>query len=153
MPRRLLAFGPLMVMGTHFVLTGEYSLVSAFASLIPFFLANNLLLLNQYPDIEADRQVGRRHLPIVYGRRFSTQVYGVQLGLVALLVLVGVAAMGLPGLTLLALLPLGGGALAWMGARRRGEQPAAFEKAMGWNVVAAVVTPLVLAITLVAGRG
>ncbi|SET23705.1 1,4-dihydroxy-2-naphthoate octaprenyltransferase [Marinobacter segnicrescens] len=146
-----LAFGPLMVMGTHFVLTGEYSLLAAFASLIPFFLVNNLLLLNQYPDIKADNQVGRRHLPIVYGRRFSTQVYGIQLGFAALLVLAGVAAMGLPALSLLVLLPLGAGALAWMGARRRGEQPAAFQKTMGWNVVAAVSTPVVLAVTLVAG--
>jgi 1,4-dihydroxy-2-naphthoate octaprenyltransferase len=46
-------FGPFMVMGTDFVLTGEYSWTAFIASLIPFFLVSNLLLLNQFPDVEA----------------------------------------------------------------------------------------------------
>ena len=45
-----LGFGPLMVMGTHFALTGEYPWTAFVASLVPFFLVNDLLLLNQFPD-------------------------------------------------------------------------------------------------------
>ncbi len=41
-----------------------------------FFLVSNLLLLNQFPDLEADRSAGRRHLPIVLGRPSSSQVFG-----------------------------------------------------------------------------
>ena len=37
------------------------------ASLVPFFLVNNLLLLNQFPDVAADRQAGRRHLLVQHG--------------------------------------------------------------------------------------
>ncbi|MCK5640079.1 MAG: prenyltransferase, partial [Gammaproteobacteria bacterium] len=70
-----LAFGPLMVMGTHFVLTGAYS-GSAFAvSLVPFFMVNNLLLLNQFPDLTPDKQAGRRTLPITLGLHNSTHVF------------------------------------------------------------------------------
>jgi 1,4-dihydroxy-2-naphthoate octaprenyltransferase len=54
-----LGFGLLMVVGTHIVLTFEYSQLVWLISLIPFFLINNLLLLNQYPDMEADASVGR----------------------------------------------------------------------------------------------
>ncbi|MHB8109035.1 MAG: prenyltransferase, partial [Syntrophorhabdaceae bacterium] len=48
-----LAFGPLMVLGTHFVLTGSYSWTALLASLVPGFLVSDLLLLNQFPDLEA----------------------------------------------------------------------------------------------------
>lgn len=41
-----LGFGTLMVMGTDYVLTGSYSWTAFVASLIPFFLVSNLLLLN-----------------------------------------------------------------------------------------------------------
>ena len=33
------------------------------------FLVNNLLLLNQFPDVQADQSIGRRHFPLVAGRR------------------------------------------------------------------------------------
>ncbi|MES9929987.1 MAG: prenyltransferase, partial [Candidatus Thiodiazotropha sp. 6PDIVS] len=52
-------FGPLMVVGTHYALTGQFSSTALLVSLVPFFLVNNLLLLNQIPDIEPDRSVGR----------------------------------------------------------------------------------------------
>jgi 1,4-dihydroxy-2-naphthoate octaprenyltransferase len=54
-----LGFGPVMILGTQVALTGHYSVAAAAASAVPFFLVNNLLLLNQFPDIEADRRVGR----------------------------------------------------------------------------------------------
>jgi 1,4-dihydroxy-2-naphthoate polyprenyltransferase len=61
-----LCFGPLMVVGTHFALTGEYSGTAFLLSLAPFFLVNNLLLLNQIPDIEPDRSVGRDNYAIAW---------------------------------------------------------------------------------------
>ena len=64
-----------MVMGTDFVLTGEYSMTAFFASLTPFFLVSNLLLLNQFPDVEADNSIGRSHFPGVAGRRKSSFIY------------------------------------------------------------------------------
>ena len=54
-----LGFGPLMVMGTDFVLSGSYSWTAFVASLVPFFLVSDLLLLNQFPDVEADKKIGR----------------------------------------------------------------------------------------------
>jgi 1,4-dihydroxy-2-naphthoate polyprenyltransferase len=70
-----LAFGPLMVCGAYFILTAHYSLAIAMASLIVFFLVNNLLLLNQFPDLEADKNAGRRHFPILIGRKKSAWIY------------------------------------------------------------------------------
>ncbi len=70
-----LAFGPLMINGAYTVLSGHYSLAVIAISFIVFFLANNLLLLNQFPDLEADQDAGRYHLPILIGRKKSARVY------------------------------------------------------------------------------
>ena len=70
-----LAFGPIMISGAFFVLSGHYSVAVLAASLVVFCLVNNLLLLNQFPDLEADRKVGRCHLPVLIGRKRSALVY------------------------------------------------------------------------------
>jgi len=45
------------------------------ASLVPFFLVSDLLLLNQFPDAAADERVGRKHIPILIGRRASSFIH------------------------------------------------------------------------------
>ena len=64
---------------------------------------NDLLLLNQFPDVEADRSVGRRHLPIVIGCRPSSIVYGLFLAAAYLSIVVGVLVEVLPPAALLGL--------------------------------------------------
>ncbi|UQB43391.1 prenyltransferase [Thiomicrospira microaerophila] len=103
-----LAFGPLMVMGSYYVLTGYYSCIALALSLIPFFLVNNLLLLNQYPDLAADRQVGRRNLVIAYGEKTGVRVFNLFLitsfvGLVALALTDCIPLWSLLGLLMLVL--------------------------------------------------
>jgi 1,4-dihydroxy-2-naphthoate octaprenyltransferase len=70
-----IGFGPLMVMGTYYICTGTYSYTAFLISLIPFYLVCNLLLLNQFPDVEADAICGRKHFPILIGRRKSSYIY------------------------------------------------------------------------------
>ncbi|CAA0105801.1 1,4-dihydroxy-2-naphthoate octaprenyltransferase [BD1-7 clade bacterium] len=70
-----LGFGALMVMGTELVLTGAVTRLGVMLSLIPFFMVNNLLLVNQYPDAEADKAVGRYHALIAWGTTVSTNIY------------------------------------------------------------------------------
>lgn len=91
-----LGFGPLMVLGTQLALTGHTSIMAWVASLVPFFLANNLLLLNQFPDAEADRQVGRRHLVIVAGCAKAARWYAAQAALAHLCLITGVLTRTLP---------------------------------------------------------
>ena len=70
-----LSFGPLMINGAYYVLTGQYNMAVFSTSLIVFCLVNNLLLLNQFPDQQADQLAGRCHLPILLGRQKSARVY------------------------------------------------------------------------------
>lgn len=101
-----LAFGPCMVLGTYFVLQGHYDYTALIASLAPFFLVNNLLLLNQFPDREPDRVVGRRHLLIVSTPKKSAYVYASFKIAAYLSLIVGVYLRLLPAATLIGLLSL-----------------------------------------------
>lgn len=109
-----LGFGPLMVMGTSFVLVDGYSWAALIASLTPFFLVSGLLLINQLPDTDADRQVGRHHLPIARGPERSARVFAAFLLAAYIPPIVGIAAGWLPVTALLALAPLPvAGLVAW----------------------------------------
>jgi len=147
-----LGFGILMVMGTNFVLTGSYSWTSFVASLVPFFLVNDLLLLNQFPDVEADRAVGRRHLPIVIGQKASTRVYGLFLVGAYGSIIVGYFCKVLPltGLVALASIALAVPTLRGI-IRHAGETPKLIPY-MGRNVIITVLTPVLLAIGLFTAR-
>jgi 1,4-dihydroxy-2-naphthoate octaprenyltransferase len=143
-----LGFGTLMVMGTDFVFTGGYSWTSFFAALVPFFLVSDLLLLNQFPDVEADRSVGRRHYPIVIGRKASSLIYGGFLLGAYLSIVVGVVLGYLPPTGLLGLLTLIIAVPAAVGAYRYAEDLPKLAPYMGFNVLLNVLTPALLAIGL-----
>jgi len=143
-----LGFG-LMVVGTQFVLTGGYLIESCLVGLVPFLLVNNLLLLNQYPDVQADAAIGRNHFPIAYGAIKSTRAYGVMWSEALVLVVLLVMIDQLPIWSLLALLPLALGAVAWRGAHKLAFDIASQPRFLAMNVLAALLTPLLLAITLV----
>lgn len=62
-----LGLGILPLMGFYFVQTGEYNWTVLIASIPSGILVHNLLLLNEFPDVEADRKGGRRTTPVVSG--------------------------------------------------------------------------------------
>jgi 1,4-dihydroxy-2-naphthoate octaprenyltransferase len=146
-----LGFGTLMVMGTHFSLTGSYSWISFVASLVPTFLVSNLLLLNQFPDVDADKSAGRRHFPITIGRQASVTLYGVLLLLAYLSVVVGVIIGLLPRFSLLSLLTVIFAWKAYQGAYQNAENIPALIPSMGLNVVINLTTPILLAVGLFIG--
>ena len=146
-----LGFGPLMVMGTHFALTGQYGWTPFVASLVPFFLVNNLLLLNQFPDVEADRSVGRKHFPIVIGRRASSLIYGTFMLLTYASIALGVVQDFLPAATLLGLLTLPLAVRASLTAYRHADDIEGLMPALGMNVLLNIVTPVLVAIGLFIG--
>jgi 1,4-dihydroxy-2-naphthoate octaprenyltransferase len=143
-----LGFGTFMVMGTDFVLTGEYSWTAFVASLVPFFLVSDLLLLNQFPDAEPDREVGRKHYPIVIGRRPSSIIYGAFLSLAHVSVVAGVLLGLLPAASLLGLLTLILVIPTARGAYLHANDMERLAPFLGFNVIINVVTPLLVAVGL-----
>jgi 1,4-dihydroxy-2-naphthoate octaprenyltransferase len=146
-----LGFGTLMVVGTHYVLTGEYSWTALIASFVPFFLVSNLLLLNQFPDVDADRSVGRRNFPVTIGRRSSSIIYGAFQVLAFVSVVVGVALGYLPRASLLGLVALVVAVPAMVGAYRFADDIRRLAPFMGLNVITNLVTPVLVAVGLLVG--
>jgi 1,4-dihydroxy-2-naphthoate octaprenyltransferase len=146
-----LGFGTFMVEGTSFALTGQYSWIALVASLVPFFLVNNLLLLNQFPDAEADRKTGRKNFPIVIGRRASSIIYIAFLLMAYASIAGGVLASHLPALSLLGFLTLPLAIRAGTGAYRRADDIPNLVPFMLQNVLLNLVTPVLVAIGLFLG--
>jgi 1,4-dihydroxy-2-naphthoate octaprenyltransferase len=143
-----LGFGLLMVMGTYYVLTGEYNWTALFASLPPFFLGNNLLLLNQFPDVEVDRAVGRRNLPIILGRPACSIIYALILAATYLCLVIGVWLGYLPVAALLGLLTVPLAVAAAIGVYRYAEDLPNLMRSMGFNVLLNIATPILMGIGL-----
>jgi 1,4-dihydroxy-2-naphthoate octaprenyltransferase len=141
-----LGFGPLMVMGTHYVLTGRYDGVALLASLIPGLLVSNLLLLNQFPDVEADASVNRRHILIVFGRRAGAWVYAAFAVGAFLWVALAWILGYFPAGTLLALLFLPLALATVKGVIQNAERIKRLIPYLGKNVIYTLATPLLLGI-------
>jgi len=144
-----IAFGPLMVVGTSVVLTGQYSDYAFYVSVVPFLLASNLLLLNQFPDIDADKSVGRRHFPIAYGVMPSTILYGAIMLAVYFTVVVGVQKAMFPPQSYFALIPMLASVIVFYGAMKYQTTIDKLIPFMGLNVFATVITPLILGLSII----
>ena len=146
-----LGFGPVMVLGCHWVITEQMSVAAVACALIVFFQVNNLLLLNQLPDIEADRQVGRQHLPIRRGVTGVLPIYCLFAILAYLMLLAGVAVGALPVTALAGLLTI---PLALTVAlelnRQEGATPSL--RPLAANVAVSLLTPVLVAAGIYAGH-
>ena len=101
-----LGLGILPILGAYFVQTGGYTLTALIASVPSGILVHNLLLLNEFPDVEADKTVKRRTLPIAAGRKNAAVVYSALTVIVYLWIIGAVIAGEMPAFTLLGLLTL-----------------------------------------------
>jgi 1,4-dihydroxy-2-naphthoate octaprenyltransferase len=143
-----LGLGALPVWGAAWVqgqVPGEAAL---WAGVPAFFMTFNLLLLNEFPDEEADRAGGRRNLVLVLGRRGAATVYATAALLVPAAIVLAVLEGALPRQALVATLPslLLVKPLAWAFGNPRGPVPV---PALGANVVWNLLTNAALAAALV----
>lgn len=146
-----LGFGTLMVNGTYFALTGTFSWAAMLVSFVPFFLVSNLLLLNQFPDVEADRTVGRKHLPITIGRKASAYVFAAFIVATYLTIILGAVAKLTPLWTLAGLVSIVFALPAAKGALENPDDLAKLGPSMGQNVLLNLITPVLVGIGLMVG--
>lgn len=141
-----LNFGPLLVLGSYFVQTGRYSWEALVASLAPGILTSNLLLLNEFPDREADRKGGRRHLVISPGKKDASYLFVILLAASYLCILVGVLTKMMPVVTLIGLGTLIFGWKAARGALKYYDNTEKLIPVLGTNVITILGTQALLAI-------
>ena len=143
-----IAFGPLMVIGSHYVLAGYCTVLSIYVSLVPLFLASNLLLLNQLPDIAADKTVGRKHFPISYGIKKSLRVYAVFSIAVVVVIIAAVISGLLPPIGYIALLPMMASVISFYGVSRFSAIVEKMVPYLAINVMLVIATPVLVGIAI-----
>jgi 1,4-dihydroxy-2-naphthoate octaprenyltransferase len=143
--------GTLPVLGAYFVQTTAYTIPAVIASIPSGILVHNLLLLNEFPDAEADRKAGRKTLPITMGRARAWMVYSALTLLVYLWIIGGVVARIMPVFCLIALLTLPLAIKAILGARKH-EEMSQLVPAMANNVLVILLTQVLLGIGYILGR-
>jgi 1,4-dihydroxy-2-naphthoate octaprenyltransferase len=101
-----LGLGLLPVLGVALVQGGEPGPAVGCVGAVATLMTLNLLLLNEFPDEEADRAAGRRHLVILLGRRGAARVHFLAAALATALIAAGALGGVLPNAAWIALLPL-----------------------------------------------
>lgn len=148
-----ISLGSLVVIGTYVALTGSSSLTVLqliplevwLLSIPPGILTALLLFLNEFPDMEADKQGGRNHLLIRFGRNTGAYIYTVGASLTYLIILV-LPLLGISSYWIyIALLPL---PLVFVNIRttlKYNNDIAKLIPALGGNVITVLATDLLLA--------
>lgn len=98
--------GALPILGMYFVQSGAYTSHVAVACIPSALLVHNLLLLNEFPDVEADKVADRKTVPITTGKNAAAVFYSVVAIAVYIWIIIWVAVQVMPVWTLLALLTL-----------------------------------------------
>lgn len=143
-----LGFG-LMVLGTYVTQAGGYSVASALVSLVAGLLIANLLLINEFPDVEADQPAGRKHLPIIIGRARAAWIYCAIAVLAYIVIVVGVAIGSLPLWALLGLATLPLAVKAMAGALKYHSDIPKLMPALGMNVMSVLLTPTLMSVGII----
>ncbi len=140
----------LIALGTYFTQTGTYSFTAVVVTLIAGLLIANLLLLNEIPDVEADKVGGRKHLPIILGISKAAKIYCSIIILTYAILIGGIILhlLPLPALLGLATLPLGLKAIR--GALKHHGNIKALIPSLGANVFVVLLTPVLMSIGIIA---
>ena len=69
--------GALPILGMYFAQTGAYTYHVWVGCVPSALLVHNLLLLNEFPDVEADKIGNRKTMPITIGRKNAAIIYSV----------------------------------------------------------------------------
>ena len=117
-------FGLVAVGATYFVQTGEVGAPAIICGVGVGLLATNILVVNNYRDVETDRVAGKRTLVVRFGRRFARVQFCVSL-FVALTIPLHLLRSG-QGFHPAVLAPLALAPMAWRHANRlvKAETPA-----------------------------
>jgi 1,4-dihydroxy-2-naphthoate octaprenyltransferase len=144
-----LGLGALPVWGAAWVQGQPPGTGALWAGVPAFFMTFNLLLLNEFPDEEADRAGGRKNIVLMLGRRGAATVYATAALLTPVTICAAVALRALPVHALVAVVPsfLLSKPLGWAFGDTREPVPI---PALGANVAWNLGTNSLLALGLVA---
>jgi 1,4-dihydroxy-2-naphthoate octaprenyltransferase len=135
-----------MGLGAYVAQAGDVD-AAGIAVFVPVsILVGLLLFLNEFPDVEADKAAGRRHVVILFGRRTSAWIYAIFLAATYLSVLLSVALRAAPLAVLLSLITIPIGYKAIRIVLKNYDQVPELVPALGLNVKVILSTIALLAV-------
>jgi 1,4-dihydroxy-2-naphthoate octaprenyltransferase len=137
--------------GPYFVLTGRYSLNILSVSLISGLMGVALLILNEFPDLEADRAGGRRNIPIMLGLNGAAKIYCLVVSSAYVWLLALVVARILPVFALIAFITLPVAIRAITLVMRDYQSDRKLMKALGLNVIVVLTVPFLVSLGTIIG--
>ncbi len=140
-----LGLGTLPILGAYFVQSGTYTWEVVIAAIPSGILLHNALLLNEFPDVEADEKAGKKTFPIVIGKRKAYLLYSILLIAMYVWIAAWSVARFMPTFTLLGLLTLPLGVKAMKGARHYDEESKLLP-ALRANLIVVIGTQVLLAV-------
>jgi len=147
-----LNFGPLAVVGTHYVQAGHLSPAALMASVPVGLLIAAVLYINEFPDYEADKQVKKKTLIVIFGPARARYGYIILIALTYAAVAAFVAGGGLPAWALLGLLTLPLAVKAAAVLMRNYREPYQLIPANALTIVVHLATAILLSVGLALGR-
>jgi 1,4-dihydroxy-2-naphthoate octaprenyltransferase len=141
-----MAFGPLAVMGSFLLQRGVIIPESFWAGVPVGFLVMGILILNEFPDIEADRTVGKRNWIVRLGSVRGVWVYMTVVSLAYLTILVEVISGIFPVSLLFSYITLPLAVWIFLKVWRYRDQVPQIIPALAGNIGLHLVTGLVLCI-------
>jgi len=145
-----LGLGTLPILGAYFIQTGEYHITAFIASVPSGILVHNLLLLNEFADVEADKTVKRRTLPITVGKKNAAIIYSALTAVMYLWIIGAVITGDMPAFSLLGLLTIPLAYKAIDGSFKSNDM-AKLVPAMANNVFIVLLTQLLMGIGFILG--
>ena len=150
--------GALPILGMYFVQAGAYTWTAAVACIPSAFLVHNLLLLNEFPDAEADKLANRKTVPITLGK-YKAAVFYTVVALAVYVWLIAWVAVGaffdaspkMPVWTLLGLLTFPLTLRSIKGAFHH-DDASKFMPGMAANVMSMLLTQLLIGIGYILAR-
>ena len=152
-----LGLGILPILGLYFVQAGRYDWIVLIASVPSGILVHNLLLLNEFPDVEADRKGGRKTTPVAFGFEGAGRLFRIATILVYVWIIGCVLATLITGTTvmpvycLIALLTLPFAIKAMKGSREY-DDINKLVPALGSNVQFILITQILLGVGYILER-
>jgi 1,4-dihydroxy-2-naphthoate octaprenyltransferase len=149
-----LSLGTFVVIGTYIAMTATPGMRLSellpeeviWISIPPGILTSLLLFINQFPDVEADKLGGRKHLVIILGRKKASYIYAAGM-LITFVIIVMCPLTGISSYWIyIALLPLPLAVKASIIAIKYGNDLSKLIPALVRNVITVLATDLLLAV-------
>lgn len=130
-----LGFGPIMVLGTYFVIAQRLSFEAFFASLPVAIFIMLVLYVNQVPDRPGDERAGKRTIVVRLGKDAIVNGYVASVATAFLLILIGAITGIMPIWTVLALGTIPLALKVYQALRSYYESPYELMDGMGKNIM------------------